>query len=66
MPKKKKAKALRSLSCYVTDEERGRIQGYAKRERGRSVSQFLIRAALLMGDIEARSEKHLVSQAGAA
>jgi uncharacterized protein (DUF1778 family) len=53
---------LRPLSCFVTEPEREQIRQFAAQKRGRSVSQFLIEAALWLGEAEetvdrARAEK---------
>jgi uncharacterized protein (DUF1778 family) len=53
---------LRPLSCFVTEPEREQIRQFATQKRGRSVSQFLIEAALWLGEAEetvdrARTEK---------
>ena len=43
---------LRPLSCYVTEPEREQIRKFAAQQRGRSISQYLNRAALWLGEAE--------------
>jgi uncharacterized protein (DUF1778 family) len=53
---------LRPLSCFVTVSERDQIRQFAAQQRCRSISQYLIKAALWLGEAEeaidrARAEK---------